>query len=84
MSPQDYLKLVSDKLKAQQQPGTLHPWDWADSPELAKMMSFVTDQFFYKKGLQLFGSKGRNTLRVGLKQLHDHKVGQPKHASTLS
>ena len=44
----------------------------------------VLTQYTLKKGLQVFGPPGVEAVYKELQQLHEHKVGEPRDASTLS
>ena len=44
----------------------------------------VLTQYTLKKGLQVFGPPGVEAVYKELQQLHERKVGEPRHATTLS
>jgi hypothetical protein len=50
----------------------------------ATLESIVMTQMNLKKGIKEFGQAGVDAVLKELKQLHDRKVVEPKHASTLS
>ena len=52
--------------------------------QLATLKHTVLTQYTLKKGLQVFGPKGTETVFSEMKQLHDRDVCEPVHVKSLS
>jgi Reverse transcriptase (RNA-dependent DNA polymerase) len=48
------------------------------------VLGFIFTQVSMKRGLKMFGDKGREAVEAELHQLHDRKVMEPVHAESLS